>query len=100
MRILIVNRKSDKLFISGLMEKLFEARILVRLSSDYLIFDVEDITGFLNPVWRLYAELSRDGKGYVIEQRRFFKVDDYPQTFWYELRKENGTFTGIQYGSV
>lgn len=100
MRILIVNKKSDRLFVSGLMEKLFEARVLVRLSADYLIFDVDDITGFLNPVWRLYAEFSKDGKGGVIEQRRFFKVDDYPQTFWYELKKENGSFVGIQYGSV
>lgn len=100
MRILLVNWKQDRMFLTALMEKLFEAQINVRITRDYIEFNVEDITNFFNPVWRVYAEFSKDGRGDVIERRRFFRVDDNPGTFWYELKKENGSFTGIQYGSV
>lgn len=100
MRIIIVNAKSERLFISALMEKAFEKRILVSMSRDYVNFFVDEFTEFLSAVWAVYAEFSRDGRGEVIERKRFFKADDWPETFWYQLSFEGGKPYGLNYGRV
>lgn len=100
MRILIVNKKDDRLFVTALVEELMMRRVSVGRDGIFIFFEVDDITRFLGVVWEIYGDLSRDSRGSVIEKRRFFKVNDYPDTFWYELRKEDDTFVGVQYGRL
>lgn len=100
MRILIVNKKEDRLFITSLMSELLIRGVSIGRDGIFVYFNVDDIANFLGAVWNVYSDLSRDGRGSVIEIRRFFKVDDNPNTFWYELRKEDDTFVGIQYGRL
>lgn len=85
MRISIINRHPERQYLSALVEALFERKVAVCLHGDYLSFEVEAISDFYSAVWHVYAEFSRDSRGVMIRQRRFFRVDDRPITFWYEF---------------
>lgn len=100
MRVLLVNRRDDRIYISSLVENLMLRGVSIGRDGIFIFFEVEDITKFLRVAWEVYVDLSRDGRGVYVEQRRFFKVNDYPDTFWYELRKEDNTFVGLQYGRL
>lgn len=84
MRIGIIKIRSDRQYLSELIESLFERGVSVRVQGDFVFFDVESISTFYSAVWHVYAEFSRDSRGVMIRQRRFFHVDDRPITFWYE----------------
>lgn len=85
MRISIINRRPERQYLSALVVALFERKVTVSLHGDYLCFEVESISDFYSAVWHVYAEFSRDSRGVMIRQRRFFRVDDRPITFWYEF---------------
>ena len=85
MRITIINRRSERQYLSALVEALFERQVGVSLLGDYMSFEVESITIFYSAIWHVYAEFSRDSRGNLIRQRRFFRVGDRPITFWYEF---------------
>lgn len=85
MRISIINRRPERQYLSALVVALFERKVAVSLHGDYLSFEVETISDFISAVWHVYAEFSRDSRGVMIRQRRFFRVDDRPITFWYEF---------------
>lgn len=100
MRILLVNKKDDRMFISSLVEELLLRGVVVSRDNIFVFFDVDDIKEFWDVVWVVYSGFSRDGRGAVIEQRRFFRVNDYPITFWYQLDKVDSSFVGIRYGRL
>lgn len=85
MRISIINRRPERQYLSALVEALFERKVAVSLYGDYLSFEVDSVSVFYSAVWHVYAEFSRDSRGALIRQRRFFRVDDRPITFWYEF---------------
>lgn len=85
MRVSIINRRSERQYLAALIESLFERKIAVSLHGDYLYFEVNSISEFYSAVWHVYAEFSKDSRGVMIRQRRFFRVDDRPITFWYEF---------------
>lgn len=100
MRILIVNKKDDRMFISSLVEELLLRGIPVLRDGVFIFFEVDDIKRFWDVVWVVYSGFSRGGRGSVIELRRFFRINDYPITFWYQLDKVDGSFVGIRYGRL
>lgn len=85
MRIGIIKFRSDRQYLSALVESLFERKVSVQMHGDFIFFDVESISVFYSAIWHVYAEFSRDSRGVLIRQRRFFHVDDRPITFWYEF---------------
>lgn len=85
MRITIINRRPEQQYLSALVEALFERKVAVSLFGDYLSFEVSSVSVFYSAVWHVYAEFSRDSRGALIRQRRFFRVEDRPITFWYEF---------------
>jgi hypothetical protein len=89
MRILIINCRTERQYISALIESLFERKVAVNLSGDYMSFEVDSYSVFFSAVWHVYAEFSKDSRGFMIRQRRFFRVDDRPITFWYEFDLDN-----------
>lgn len=97
MRIFIINSRLERQYLSALVESLFERKVAVSMHKDYLSFEVESITVFYSAVWHVYAEFSRDSRGVMIRQRRFFRVDDRPITFWYEFNIDGH---GLQVGWV
>lgn len=89
MRITLINSRPERQYLSALIESLFERKVAVNLHGDYLSFEVEAITEFYSAVWHVYAEFSRDSRGVMIRQKRFFRVDDIPVTFWYQFDEED-----------
>lgn len=85
MKITIINRRTERQYLSALVEALFERKVAVNLYGDYLSFEVDSVSVFYSAVWHVYAGFSRDSRGALIRQRRFFRVDDRPITFWYEF---------------
>ena len=85
MRITIVNKKADRLYITALMEKLFEMGKAVHMQGDYLTFEVDDAPQFYTAIMRVFADFSRDSRGSLMRIKRFFRVNDYPITYWYQL---------------
>lgn len=85
MRILIINCRTERQYLSALVESLFERKVAVYLHGDSMSFEVDSISVFYSAVWHVYAEFSRDSRGVLIRRRRFFRVDDRPITFWYEF---------------
>lgn len=85
MRVLIVNKKHDRLYISALIEKLFEMGKVINMRGDYIDFEVENAVQFYTAIMRVFADFSRDSRGCLMRERRFFRVDDYPITYWYRL---------------
>lgn len=100
MRILVVNKKDDRMFISSLVEQLLFHGISVSRDHIFIFFEVSDIKQFWDAIWAVYSEFSKDSRGSVIEYRRFFRINDYPITFWYQLERENGSIIGIRYGRL
>lgn len=88
MRVQIVNRRSDRLYVSALIEKLFEMGKVIHMHGDYLSFEVENAVQFYTAIMRVFAEFSRDSRGSLMREKRFFRVDDYPITYWYCLDKD------------
>lgn len=97
MRVTLVNRRSDRIYISALMEKLFEMGKVVRMHGYYLNFEVENAVQFYTAIMRVFAEFSRDSRGSLMREKRFFRVDDYPITYWYCLDKDEHS---LRVGSV
>lgn len=100
MRILVINTKDDRLFISSLVEYLLFHGITVSRDKMFIFFEVSDINQFWSAVWSVYSDFSKDNRGAIIEHRRFFRINDYPITFWYQLDRENGSIVGIRYGRL
>ena len=100
MRILIVNKKDDRMYISSLVEHLLFSGVSVNRDHLFLFFEVSDIKQFWDAVWSVYSDFSKDSRGSVVEYRRFFRVNDYPITFWYQLEREDGSIIGIRYGRL
>lgn len=100
MRILIVNKKDDRLFISSLVEHLLFSGVSVNRDNLFIFFEVSDIKQFWDVVLAVYSDFSKDSRGSVIEYRRFFRVNDYPITFWYQLEREGGSIVGLRYGRL
>lgn len=88
MRIQIVNKKSDRLFVSALIEKLFEMGKSVHMHGDYLSFEVDDAPQFYTAVMRVFADFSRDSRGSLMKEVRHFRANDFPITYWYALDKD------------
>ena len=88
MKISIINRRPERQYLSALIVALFERKVAVHMHGDFLFFEVETISQFYSAIWHVYAEFSRDSRGVMIRQRRFFRVDDRPITFWYEFQVE------------
>lgn len=102
MRIMIIKLRADSQYLAALTESLFERKVAVSLEGDFVKFDVEDITTFLGAVAHVYSEWSRDSRGQEIRRRRFFRVEDYPFIFFYELMT-SGVGDGkvaLKYGRV
>lgn len=97
MRITVVNCRSERQYLAALVESLFERKITVSLYGDYMSFDVESVNVFYSAIWHVYSEYSRDYRGIMIRQRRFFRVDDRPITFWYEFDELK---KGLKYGWI
>lgn len=85
MRISVINKRSDRLYISALMEKLFEMGKVVHMQGDYLSFEVDDAPQFYTAIMRVFADFSRDSRGSLMREKRFFRANDYPITYWYVL---------------
>lgn len=100
MRILIVDKKDDRLFTSSLVEYLLFHGVAVGRDNFFLFFDVDDINQFWSAVWSVYSDFSKSSRGTAIEQRRFFRVNDYPITFWYQLERRCGVIVGLRYGRL
>lgn len=100
MRILIVNKKEDWLFVSSVVEYLLFHGVSVNRDKLFVFFDVDDIKQFWDAVWSVYGEFSKTGRGKFIRCRRFFRVNDYPITFWYELEFDGGSIVGLRYGRL
>lgn len=100
MRILVVNKKDDRLFISSLVEYLLFHGISVGRDKLFIFFEVSDIKQFWDAIWSVYSDFSKDSRGSVIEYRRFFRINDYPITFWYQLDRVDGSIVGIRYGRL
>lgn len=88
MRIVVVNKKSDRLYICALMEKLFEMGKVVHMYGNYLSFEVDNAAQFYLAVLRVFAVFSKDSRGSLMKERRYFRVDDYPITYWYSLDED------------
>lgn len=97
MRIEIINRRSDRLYINALTEKLFEAGKAINVHGDYLSFEVENAVEFYTLVMRVFADFSRDSRGVLMLETRYFRVDDYPITYWYRLDEDKHS---LRVGSV
>lgn len=97
MRVIIVNRRSDRLYISALMEKLFEMGKVIHMRGDYLDFEVDNAVQFYMAIMRVFADFSRDSRGSLMREKRFFRVDDYPITYWYRLDDDEHS---LRVGSV
>lgn len=97
MRIMIVNVKADRVFLSELVVSLFESKVSVHLEGIYMSFEVEDISVFFKAVLHTYAVLSRDARGAFIKRRRTFRADDWPATFWYEITDD---LKGVRAGRI
>lgn len=102
MRIMIIKLRADSQYLAALTESLFEKGIAVSLEGDFVKFDVEEITIFLGAVAHVYSEWSRDSRGQEIRRRRFFRVEDYPFIFFYELTtlEDNNGKVALKYGRV
>lgn len=85
MRICIINMRSERQYLSALVESLFERKVAVSMHGVYMYFEVESISVFYSAIWHVYAEFSRDSRGILIRRRRYFQVDDRAVTFWYEF---------------
>lgn len=83
-----MNKRSDRLYISALMEKLFEMGKSVHMHGDYLSFEVDDAPQFYTAVLRVFADFSRDSRGSLMREVRHFRANDYPITYWYTLDKD------------
>lgn len=92
-----MNKKSDRLYIGALVEKLFEMGKVVCMHGDYLSFEVDNASQFYVAVMRVFADFSRDSRGSLMRERRFFRANDYPITFWYTL---SGDEHGLRIGSL
>lgn len=90
MRITIVKRRPDYPFQTALVSALFAHKVAVNMHGDYLVFEVDSIHVFYTSIWHVYAEFSRDSRGALIRQRRFFRVDDRPITYWFEYDEIGG----------
>lgn len=100
MRILVVNKKDDSLFISSLVEYLLFHGIQVSRDKIFIFFEVSGIDEFWRAVWSVYSDFSKDNRGSIIKRRRFFMVNEYPITFWYQLDWEGGSIVGLRYGRL
>lgn len=97
MRITIVNRRTDRLFISALISKLFEMGKAVNMYGDYLSFEVDNATQFYKAVYLVFADFSRDSRGSLMRETRHFRANDYKITYWYRLDDDEH---GLRIGCV
>lgn len=83
-----MNKKTDRLFISALIGKLFEMGKVVHTHGVYLDFEVDNAVQFYAAIMRVFADFSRDSRGCLMREKRYFRVNDYSITYWYVLDKD------------